>query len=438
MAHANTMLYVTRVSFCVFVLFAMCLLGMLFHARTSARPSAPVIVYQKAAPCPSAAPVKAVTDVSPPTTPPSSSSSSTRKTTRASFAAPKTSKAEVEQQYHLFCFFSPSAQESATSLDVAQIPVGLCTHLVYNSVGIDSRGFTLDLEGRGAEQGAVERFAAFGQPSKLLISVGRSRHDWRAYQDISSDRQIARSFGMKLRRWLHDRNLDGVVIDWPVPATQRDATELVRQVKRALAGEQLLSVLLPHDQKRRRSMFDVRRLATIADFLLFRMYGSHGPHRTEYPITEQDVAFFPKAARSETGREAFDKACIVLPLSGLSFLRAVSSPSLAPGAPARGPGPAGHQSQKPGSLAYNELCAANWTHVRASHYGTAASRGLIWVGYHDATQLARIVHVLRRRYDASCFGLWALEDDDFRGSCGAKKFPLVRAVAAECKAVSTA
>ncbi|XP_050022680.1 chitinase-3-like protein 1 [Dermacentor andersoni] len=436
MAHANTMLYVTRVSFCIFVLFAMYLLGMLFYARTTAHPPAPVIVYQKAAPCPSAAPMKALADV-PSSTPPAPSTSSTAKTTRASFDAPEAAETEEKQQhYHLFCFFNQSTQEdpSTTSLDVSQIPVGLCTHLVYSPVGINSRGFTLSLEGHDAGQGVIERFAAFGQPSKLLIAVGRSRHDWRAYQDIASDRHIARDFGLKLRRWLHDRNLDGAVINWPVPAKQRDATELVQEVKRALTDEQLLAVLLPHDQRRRRRMFDVRRLAAIADFLLFRMYGSHGPHRTEYPITEQDISLFPKAARSETGRDVFDKACMVLPLSGLSFVRASSSASLTPGAPARGLGPAGRHSRQAGSLAYHELCAANWTKVHAGHYGTAASRGSVWVGYHDATQLARIVHVARRRHGASCFALWALGDDDFRGSCGATKFPLVRAVAAECKA----
>ncbi|KAH7981128.1 hypothetical protein HPB49_021809 [Dermacentor silvarum] len=443
MAHANTMLYVTRVSFCIFVLFAMYLLGMLFYARTTARPSAPVIVYQKAAPCPSAAPLKALADM-PSSTPPAppSTSSSTAKTARASFAAPETAETEVQQQqqhYHLFCFFNQSAQQgpSTMSLDVSQIPVGLCTHLVYSSLGINSRGFTLSLEGHDVEQGAIERFAAFGQPSKVLVAVGGSRHDWRAYQDIASDRRIARDFGHKLRRWFQDQNFDGAVIDWPVPAKQRDATELVQEVKRALNGEQLLAVLLPHDQRRRRKMFDVRRLVAIADFLLFRMYGSHGPHRTEYPITEQDISLFPKAARSETGRDGFEKACMVLPLSGLSFVRAISSASLSPGAPARGLGPAGRYSRQAGSLAYHELCAANWTKVHAGHYGTAASRGSIWVGYHDATQLARIVHVARRRHGARCFGLWALGDDDYRGSCGATKFPLVRAVAAECKAAIT-
>ncbi|KAL1470248.1 hypothetical protein MTO96_040541 [Rhipicephalus appendiculatus] len=353
--------------------------------------------------------------------------------TRESFAAPEAFKNKVPQ-YRLFCFFNRSAQQSVTSLDVSQIPVGLCTHLVYSSAGINSRGFTLN----DAQRGAIERFAAFGQPSKLLIGVGESRQDWRAYQDIASDHHIATNFGLKLRRWLHDRNLDGAVIDWPVPAEQKDATVLVRQVKRAFADEQLLAVLLPHDQKRRRRMFDVRRLVMFADFLLFRMYGSHGLRHTAYPITEQDVSLFPKAARSETGRDAFKKACMVLPLSGLSFLRDVSTASLAPGAPARGPGPAGRHSRKAGSLAYHELCAGNWTQARASHYGTAASRGSIWVGYHDPTQLARIVHVLRRRHGASCFGLWALEDDDFSGSCGVTTFPLVRAVAAECKATRTA
>ncbi|KAH7984515.1 hypothetical protein HPB52_022153 [Rhipicephalus sanguineus] len=427
MGHANTMLYVTRVSFCIFVLFAMYLLGMLFYARTKARPSAPVIVYQRAAPCPSVVPLKTPTNTT--STPLSTTSSGAP--TLALFSAPEQPKNAVPL-YHLFCFFNRSEQESVTSLDVSQIPVGLCTHLVYSSASINSRDFTLN----DAHRGAIERFAAFGQPSKLLITVGESRQDWRAYQDIASDRHIASNFGLKLRHWLHDRKLDGAVIDWPVPAKQKDATVLVRQVKQALDDDQLLAILLPHDQKRRRAMFDVRRLVMFADFLLFRMYGSHGLHRTEYPITEQDVSLFPKAARSETGREAFKKACMVLPLSGLSFVRDVSSASLAPGGPARGPGPAGRQSRKAGSLAYHELCTGNWTQVRASHYGTAASRGSMWVGYHDSTQLARIVHVLRRRHGASCFGLWTLEDDDLTGSCGATTFPLLRAVAAECRAAS--
>lgn len=410
----NAMLYVTRITFCVFVLFAMCLLGMLFYARTAGLQK-PIIIYQKAAPCASAASVRAaqVQVVS------SSKPPSVTLTTRPSFEAPQQPTPEGQ---HLFCFFNRSAPES---FDVSKIPVGLCTHLVYSAISIDSSAFTLRLT--DSEQSKIERFSAFGQPSKLLVLVGQSRQDWRAYHDIASDRHITRDFGLKVRSWLQEQNLDGVVIDWSTGGEQRAMTELVRGIKRALGDDQLLAVLLPHDQSRRRAAFDVRRLVAVADFLLFRMYGSHGLRRTEFPVTEQDVALFPKAVRSETGREAFGKACMILPLAGLKFQRTKVS---------RDRGPSGHAGRLVGSLGYRHLCTANWTRARAGHYGSTASRGGVWIGYHDAGQLAGIVRVARRKHAVRCFGLWALEDDDFRGMCSVTKFPLLRAVAEECKTSS--
>ncbi|KAK8785554.1 hypothetical protein V5799_008081 [Amblyomma americanum] len=410
----NTMLYVTRITFCVFVVFAMCLLGMLFYARTAGQQK-PIIIYQKAAPCASAASVRgAEVEVTS-----QSKASSTTLTTRASFEAPQRT---TEEQQHLFCFFNKSAP---ASFDVSKIPVGLCTHLVYCAVGIDSSTFTIRLT--DSEQSKIERFAAFGQPSKLLVLVGQSRQDWRAYLDIASDRHLARDFGLKVRSWLQEQNLDGVVIDWPNGEEQQAMTELVSGVKRAMGDDQLLAVLLPHDQRRRRAAFDVRGLVVLADFLLFRMYGSHGLRRTEFPITEEDVALFPKAVRSETGREAFRKACMILPLAGLKFLR---------GKVSRGRGSRDRAGHLAGSLGYRHLCTANWTRARAGHYGSTASRGAVWVGYHDGAQLAGIVRVARRKHGVRCFGLWALEDDDFRATCSATRFPLLRAVAGECKASS--
>lgn len=96
-----------------------------------------------------------------------------------------------------------------------------------------------------------------------------------------------------------------------------------------------------------------------------------------------------------------------------------------------GPGEAGEFTRAGGFLAYYEIChrinAGGWTVVRdqAGRIGPYASKGSQWVSYDDVSEVRRKTKFIR---DMNLGGgmVWALDLDDFRGTCGCGKHPLLR------------
>ncbi|CAN7986884.1 unnamed protein product [Ixodes hexagonus] len=449
MAKSNTMLYVTRVSFCVFVVFSMYLLGMLFYFRTSNR-SAPAtvekIVYQyaPAAECrlsnASVVPFLAVKRLAPL----NANGTSTSGTDDAIETSPSSMPLHVPSEralrgselktpgptdHLLFCFFNHTAyrRRSPTSFDVPLIPAGLCTHVVYTAAGVD-HSFMVRWtdEAYDRDQGAYKKFLGLREQHfkvKFLVGLGETWEDWRTFRDIASEHSIIRTFAQNLFRWVSSKTFDGVVLNWRHPrrSDRWRLTDMVREIKSRFALSRLLvSLVLPHDQVVRRNGFDVAKLAEVADFLLFRMYGEHNLTtfgKTTLPVTSEDVTLFPKTIRSEIGRNMLHKTCFVLPLTGLTFtLRNRGHRHV--GAQTLGPGQPGRYTKVPGMLAYNELCAGNWSLVSADVFATFAVKGNQWVGYHDADNLRNIMRVVKRKTSVACFALWEVSYDDFDGRCG--------------------
>lgn len=459
MAKSNTMLYVTRVSFCIFVVFAMYLLGMLFFFRTSSRDTPPAVqkvIFQSvpALECQASnltVPAHSV-KVLPPMLLNKSMMSNESEITVTSVATPSNLAtpstvlmtprkpgsllhAPGPTDHLVFCFFNHTSyrRRAPMSFDIPEIPVGFCTHVVYSSAGLDdnfSVRVTDDIY--DLSQGGYKRFLALRNRHytvKFLIALGETRKDWTNFRDIVSDHTIVRTFAQNLVRWVSGYGFDGVVFNWKYPrkSDRWKFTDMIREVKSRFALKRLLvSVVLPHQQQIRRAGFDVARLGDLADFLLFKMYGDHNSStpKTTFPITDEDVSLFPKVIRSEIGKAQFKKACFLLPLVGLAF-RLANEDHHHVGASVLGPGDPGNYTKVPGILAYNEICAGNWSIVSAEMFGTFAVRGNQWVGYHDAENLKNVMKVSHRKYDVGCFGLWELSYEDFKGFCGTS-YPIVQ------------
>lgn len=104
------------------------------------------------------------------------------------------------------------------------------------------------------------------------------------------------------------------------------------------------------------------------------------------------------------------------------------------GSPTDGPGEQGDATREKGYLAYYEICQslkedpADWTvvHPNTKAMGPYAFRGNQWVGYDDE-------EMARRKGDyvvANGLGgimFWSIDNDDFRGMCHGKPYPLIEA-----------
>lgn len=99
-------------------------------------------------------------------------------------------------------------------------------------------------------------------------------------------------------------------------------------------------------------------------------------------------------------------------------------------APSIGGGEAGAFTGAPGNLAYYEICEKTkrqgWTVVRdpSNKIGPYAYKGNQWVSFDDAENIrVKANYICEKNLGGGMF--WALDFDDFRGSCGCGKYPLI-------------
>lgn len=96
-----------------------------------------------------------------------------------------------------------------------------------------------------------------------------------------------------------------------------------------------------------------------------------------------------------------------------------------------GAGQAGQFTQSPGSLAYYEICEKvkkqGWTVVKNAQYGLYAFKGNQWTSYDDIETMRTKSKYIRDSKLAGAM-IWTLDFDDFNGSCGEGKYPLLTAL----------
>lgn len=121
-----------------------------------------------------------------------------------------------------------------------------------------------------------------------------------------------------------------------------------------------------------------------------------------------------------------------IPTYGQSFTLANAN-NFGLNAKATGGGQAGPFTRVRGFMAYYEICEIvkrqKWSVVQdpKGRMGPYAHKGNQWVSYDDVASVQRKVKYMR---DMKLGGamIWALDLDDFRGSCGAGKYPLLTAL----------
>ncbi|XP_064483148.1 chitinase-3-like protein 1 [Ornithodoros turicata] len=441
MAKSNTMLYVTRISFAIFVVFCMYLLVTFVSYRVWETPSAiPVSVdpaYQNAPIVDCAANNSVVIKSDAQLHEFILQSRNATGFNTADIIGVATSTMEPIKQlgtlpapagrpdHLLFCFFNHSSQlrKGDKSFDVEQIPAAYCTHVVYYAAGLDGT-FMIRTSDRLYADGQTDigMFASLKSkyPDVLFLhAIGEGKADWKVLQDIASTSSSVTNFAHSVLKWTVKMKLDGVVINWNYPK-KSDKDHLIRlmsELKASLSRRNLLvAITLPHEQNLRHDGFDVSRLSGYADFLLFSMFGTHNytSPKTTFPITNEDVMLFPKTIMKEMAERNLGKACLILPVHGLSFsLRSISQRHI------------GAATKGSGTVLYNEICRNDWSLVKSELFHTFAVKEKQWVGYHDQYNLRNIMLLTKRRNAIRCFALWDVSSDDFRGACG-ERFPIVR------------
>lgn len=121
-----------------------------------------------------------------------------------------------------------------------------------------------------------------------------------------------------------------------------------------------------------------------------------------------------------------------IPTYGRSFTL-INEESTEIGAPAEAPGDQGDATREKGYLAFYEICQnlkedPEWTVVQpnSNAMGPYAYRRNQWVGYDDeAIVRKKAQYVVDNGLGGIMF--WAIDNDDFRGTCTGKPYPLIEA-----------
>lgn len=121
-----------------------------------------------------------------------------------------------------------------------------------------------------------------------------------------------------------------------------------------------------------------------------------------------------------------------IPLYGQSFT--LQSPrNSGVGSPSYGGGQAGEYTGTNGFLAYYEICdrvnTRGWhTHQDGEfRMGPYSWQGDQWVGYDDREMITRKTQFINRMGLGGGM-IWALDLDDFRGTCGYGNYPLLSSI----------
>ncbi|XP_017092569.2 chitinase-3-like protein 1 [Drosophila bipectinata] len=348
---------------------------------------------------------------------------------------------------------------------VEDIDPFLCTHLIYAFLGIEETGQLrvidayLDLEDNSG-RGNIKNFNALKLKNptlKTLVAVGGWNEGSKKFSLVASDPAKRSRFIDDVVRFLQRHGFDGLDLDWEYPGQRHslenddDKTNYITFLKELKEGLQpfgfMLSAAVGSAQFSAEISYDIPAIVPYLDLINVMAYDLHGPWDPVLGINAPLYAS-KKDASDASGRQQqlnvdaivkywlqagapAEKLVLGVPFYGRTFTLAKAEDHEL-GSPHIGKGIAGRYSREPGVLGYNELCELmqeeDWTQAWESEQKVPyAYKQRQWVGYEDVRSLSlKAQYVLEHQLGGIM--IWSLESDDFRGTCGNQRYPLLHEI----------
>lgn len=355
----------------------------------------------------------------------------------------------------IVCYFTTwaSYRPSPMNYNVKDIPVDICTHVIYSFVGLDNTTWQLTSldPNYDIHRDGYRIFTSLkkARPKiKTLLAVGGWNEGGKKYSDMVSNNKRRRSFVDSVVQWLLKYNFDGFDLDWEYPgALDRDgkATDkenfslLVQELKAALEPHNLLlTAAVPVAKFRLDEGYEVEKLGRLLDQIHVMTYDLRGNwvgyadvHSPLYRRPNDKWGY--ELLNVKDGLELWvrmgapkEKLIVGVPFYGRSYTLGDRN-SVNIGAPIVqwvGGGPEGDYTKTKGFLAYYEICYG----VKYQYWTKAyddigkcpfAYHDELWVGYEDPYSIGeKMDFVIKHGYGGAM--IWALDMDDFRGVCGTR------------------
>jgi len=343
---------------------------------------------------------------------------------------------------------------------VEDIDPTLCTHVIYTFAGLDNvtnhisvldPNYDLTREGYRRAVALKRRNPAL----KVSVAIGGWTEGSAKYSAMAADPNSRKAFIDSVIAFLREHQFDGLDLDWEYPGKRGGRAEdkknfvtLCQELRAVFAHTGwLLTAALGAGKATVDVAYDLPALSKELDYLHLMAYDYHGMWEE---VTGHNAPLYPRedegpAARTlnvefsveyylKSGVPA-SKLVLGLPFYGRTYLlQDPANPSI--GAPSvKDSAFAGDYTRENGFLGYNEICEKQIAEVglwrlvwQKAHQAPFMSRDTMWVSYDDDNSLGLKVAYATQTQGLAGVMVWSVDTDDFRGNCGAGRYPLLRAI----------
>ncbi|XP_044591649.1 probable chitinase 10 [Cotesia glomerata] len=361
-----------------------------------------------------------------------------------------------EREPLTFCYLTNWAHKrgGAGRFIPEDIDPSLCTHVVYSFATLKNH---LLVEGNEKDPEMYERLIALREKNpdlKVLLAIGGWAFGSTPFKELTSNTFRMNQFVYEAIEFLREYKFNGLDVDWEYPRGTDDKAayvNLLKELRLAFEGEAkdsgqpklILSAAVPASFEAIAAGYDVPEISKYLDFINVMTYDFHGHwerqvgHNSPLHPLESATSYQKKLTVDYSAREWVkqgapkEKLMIGMPTYGRSFTL-VDKDKFDIGAPASGGGVPGNFTNESGFLSYYEVCGFlnedNTTLVWDSEQQVPfAYRDDQWVGFDDERSLINKMNWLKEEGFGGIM-IWSVDMDDFRGSCGAGKYPLISAM----------
>ncbi|XP_043461706.1 uncharacterized protein LOC122498159 isoform X3 [Leptopilina heterotoma] len=341
----------------------------------------------------------------------------------------------------------------------------LCTHLIYAFGGFTKDNTLKPFDKyQDIEKGGYAKFTGlktYNKNLKTLLAIGGWNEGSSRFSPMVADAHRRKEFVKNCVKFLRQNHFDGLDLDWEYPAFRdggkpRDKENyaiLVEELREQFERESLktgrprllITMAMPAGIEYIDKGYDVPRLNDNLDFINLLSYDYHSAfepavnhHSPLYPLEEDNEYNYDTELTIEftinhliKQGASSEKIVLGIPTYGRSYTL-FNEDSTDIGSPADGPGNEGDATREKGYLAYYEICENvqkdEWEVVQPNPeaMGPYAFKENQWVGYDDEN----IVRVKAQYVNEKKLGgimFWSIDNDDFRGKCHGRPYPLIEA-----------